>query len=177
MQENIILFRQKEANLGKIFIIFAISMLPDLTHGCIISYLNTALPKFLQANPTGIVLDVHQVSWICKSIEDIYHLLQSVNVSFSVSLNQPSSMLGLIVAGPLSDRLGRKRTLIVGSFLQILVSVAIFFSGSYNSLLVALTFSGCFNVLIIPPSYAYLSEISLIREDFEKNYINLICYQ
>ena len=44
----------------------AVTMLPVLTYGCVSSFLTIALPKLLTPNPTGIILDVYQVSWICK---------------------------------------------------------------------------------------------------------------
>ena len=52
----------------------------------------------------------------------------------------------------------------VCSLLQILISIGVHFSSSFLSLLVALSFSGGFNSMILNPSYAFLSEISLIRE-------------
>ena len=64
MEENIIVFRQRAANLRKLSIKSAITMLPVMGHGCINAYLTVALPKFQQSNTTGIVLDFRQVSWI-----------------------------------------------------------------------------------------------------------------
>ena len=64
MEDHIIMSRQKAANCGRLFVITAITMLPVLTHGCLNAYLTVALPKYLQSNPTGIVLDFLQVSWI-----------------------------------------------------------------------------------------------------------------
>ena len=46
---------------------------------------------------------------------------------------------------------------------QILVSFGVFFSSSYASLMVALIFSGFFNCMVMNPSFALLSEISVIR--------------
>ena len=45
---------------------------------------------------------------------------------------------------------------------QILVSFGVFFSSSYASLMVALIFSGFFNCMVMNPSFALLSEISVI---------------
>ena len=94
MPENIILSRQKEANLGRISLIregckvekfkftihfnffvpcllcisfpSAITMLPAMTFGFITAYVAIALPKYQQPNPTGIILDLNQISWIGK---------------------------------------------------------------------------------------------------------------
>ena len=73
-------------------------------------------------------------------------------------------MFGLILSGFISERLGRKKCLILVSVLQILTSVAIHFSTSYLTLLVALTFSGGLNSMVLTPSFSFLSEIALIRE-------------
>ena len=89
--------------------------------------------------------------------------LHIYRVYFAVSLNQPSKMFGLILSGFISEKLGRKKCLILVSFLQILTSVAIHFSNSYMTLLVALTFSGGLNSMVLNPSFSFLSEISLIR--------------
>ena len=85
-----------------------------------------------------------------------------------MSLNQPSWMFGLMVAGVISERLGRKKALLVCSLLQILTSIAVPFCNSFITLLVALTFLGGFNSMILNPSFAFLSEISLIREALKK---------
>ena len=90
---------------------------------------------------------------------------------YQVSLNQPARMFGLMVAGLISERLGRKKALLVCSLLQILISIGVHFCSSFISLLVALIFSGCFNSMILNPSFAFLSEISLIREALKKNRI------
>ena len=82
---------------------------------------------------------------------------------FPVSLNQISRMFGLMTAGVISERLGRKKAMLICSLLQISISIGVHFSSSFISLLVALAFSGGFNTMILNPSYAFLSEISLIR--------------
>ena len=66
MEENIILSRQNEAKVVKIFLISAVIMLPVLSYGMDDAYLTIALPKYLENNPTGIVLDLDQLSWIGK---------------------------------------------------------------------------------------------------------------
>ena len=73
-------------------------------------------------------------------------------------------MFGLVIAGLISEWLGRKKALCVSSGLQILISVGVHFSSSFITLLIALIFSGFFNSMILNPSYAFLSEISLVRE-------------
>ena len=44
----------------------AITILPSLTFGFISAYVTIALPKYQQPNPTGIILDLNQISWIGK---------------------------------------------------------------------------------------------------------------
>ena len=66
MEENVILSDQRDARLGRMLVTMSVTMLPVLTYGCVSSFLTIALPKLLTPNPTGIILDVYQVSWICK---------------------------------------------------------------------------------------------------------------
>ena len=80
-----------------------------------------------------------------------------------MSLNKAARVLGLLGAGVMSEKLGRRRSLMVCGVFQIIISLATHFSSSYLTLLVTLTFSGALNSMVLNPSYAYLSEISLIR--------------
>ena len=66
MEENVILSDQRDARLGRMLVTMAVTLLPVLTYGCVSSFLTITLPKLLTSNPTGIILDVYQVSWICK---------------------------------------------------------------------------------------------------------------
>ena len=119
MQENIILSRQKEANLGRIFLIregynvelgrpcqvqkstadhsffssflyswlSAITMLPAMTYGFISAYITIALPKYQQANPTGVILDLNQISWIGKKIYNIC-CMKKIKLCLSLTLTK-----------------------------------------------------------------------------------------
>ena len=80
-----------------------------------------------------------------------------------MSLNQPSRILGLTVSAGISEKFGRKKSLIFFSVCQIIVSFAVFLCHSYATLLVALIFSGFLNCMVMNPSFALLSEISLIK--------------
>ena len=86
-----------------------------------------------------------------------------MTVVCSVSLSQPAQVLGLQLAGVMSEKLGRRRSLVVCGVFQVIISLATHFSTSYLTLLVTLTFSGALNSMVLNPSYAFLSEISLIR--------------
>ena len=86
-----------------------------------------------------------------------------MTVVCSVSLSQPAQVLGLQLAGAMSEKLGRRRSLVVCGVFQVIISLATHFSTSYLTLLVTLTFSGALNSMVLNPSYAFLSEISLIR--------------
>ena len=57
---------QRDATLGRLTVTMAVTMMPVLTEGCVSAFLTIALPKLLTSNPTGILLDVYQVSWICR---------------------------------------------------------------------------------------------------------------
>ena len=80
-----------------------------------------------------------------------------------MSLNQPSRIVGLFVSAGISEKFGRKRSLILFSLAQIAVSFAVFLCNSYITLMVALIFSGFFNCMVMNPSFALLSEISVIK--------------
>ena len=67
MEESIILSDQRDAKLGRLLVTMAITMLPVLTYGGVSAFLTIALPKLMTFNPTGIIIDVYQLSWICES--------------------------------------------------------------------------------------------------------------
>ena len=55
---------QKEASLWRLMISSAMVMLPVLTHGTVSAFLTIALPKLQKPNPTGIIIDLYEVSWL-----------------------------------------------------------------------------------------------------------------
>ena len=132
----------------------AITYLPVMTVGSLDANINIALPKYQQSNPTGITLDLNQISWIGIKKKTYFAFFW---IYFIVSMNQISKMFGLIAAGLISDRFGRKKAMVVCSVLQILISIGVHFCFSFISLLIALMFSGCFNIMVLNPSYAFLS--------------------
>ena len=70
VEERSVLTVQKEASLWRLMISSAMVMLPVLTHGTVSAFLTIALPKLQKPNPTGIVIDLYQVSWLGKTAED-----------------------------------------------------------------------------------------------------------
>ena len=46
---------------------FALVMLPVLTQGTVSAFLAIALPKLQKPNPTGLIIDLYQVSWLGKT--------------------------------------------------------------------------------------------------------------
>ena len=63
-----ILEHQQTAGVIKMMFGSMVTMLPYLSYGCIQSYFTTGLPKLMKPNQTGILLDLHQMSWISKSL-------------------------------------------------------------------------------------------------------------
>jgi len=122
----------------------SIAMLPGFTFGALLAYLAMGLPKLQQPNNTGILLDIFQVSWL-------------------LTLSQPSRMVGTFITGYLAERIGRKRSLILCSLCQAVGCVFIFLSNSYTSLLLSVSLTGLTTGMALLPSYAILSEMSLIR--------------
>ena len=66
MEQNAILSDQRDARLGRMLVTMSVTMLPVLTYGSVSAFFTIALPKLMTSNPTGIILDVYQVSWICR---------------------------------------------------------------------------------------------------------------
>ena len=71
-------------------------------------------------------------------------------------------ILGLFSSWFLSDKLGRKKCLIVSSILQIVSSCSVYFCSSFPTLMVAVALSNLFSCMVMVPSYSLLSEISTI---------------
>ena len=80
-----------------------------------------------------------------------------------MSINQPTRVFSVFCSGFLSEKIGRKKTLILGSICQILGGLSVFFSRSFTSLFVSVGFCGFFMCLIDTAKYSILSEICLIR--------------
>ena len=70
---------------------------------------------------------------------------------FLVTLNQPARVLGLFLSGLISEKIGRKKSLIYFSIFQILASVAMFFVNSYATLMVALFATGVSMAMVMIP--------------------------
>ena len=92
-----------------------------------------------------------------------------------MSINQPTRVLSVFCSGFLSENLGRKKTLILGSICQILGGLSVFFSRSFTSLFVSVGFCGFFMCLIDTAKYSILSEICLIR--FRDQLASIITFQ
>merc|ERR1712179_804748 len=133
-----ILKHQETAGRKNLAIAATIAMLPGFTFGSLLAFLAMGLPQLQQPNKTGILLDIFQVSWL-------------------LTLSQPTRMVGTFVTGYLNERIGRKKSLILCSVCQILGCIFIFLSTSYLSLM------GMSTGMALLPSYALLSEMSLIR--------------
>ena len=59
--------------------------------------------------------------------------------------------------------MGRKRCLILGSIVQIISAISVYFCTSYESLMMTVALTGLSVCMVTIPSYALLSEICLIR--------------
>ena len=47
-----------------------LTMLPVLTFGTLSAFLTVGLPQLLEPNGTGIMIDIYQLSWVCKYHDD-----------------------------------------------------------------------------------------------------------
>ena len=66
MEEGKILTHQQSAGVLKMWLCSLLAMLPFTSSGCIWSYLSMGLPQLLEPNGYGFLLDIHQLSWICR---------------------------------------------------------------------------------------------------------------
>ena len=62
--DGTILAHQETAGLSRMILGSVLTMLPVLTFGTLQSYLTMGLPQLLDANDTGILLDLNKMSWI-----------------------------------------------------------------------------------------------------------------
>ena len=66
MEEGKILSHQQSAGVVKMWLCSLLAMLPFLTSGFYFAYSSMGLPQMLEPNGSGILLDIHQLSWISE---------------------------------------------------------------------------------------------------------------
>ncbi len=76
---------------------------------------------------------------------------------------QLCSMCGLVSGGLLSDRFGRKRTLVASNAILLAGWVVMFFAKSFPTLLLGRGISGLGSGINLSSSFLLLNEITLIR--------------
>ena len=69
MEEGKMLSHQQSAGVVKMWLCSLLAMLPFLTSGFYFAYSSMGLPQMLEPNGSGILLDIHQLSWISE-----YHI-------------------------------------------------------------------------------------------------------
>ena len=67
MDGGSMLAHQAGAGVSRLVQGAGLAMLPVLTYGCLQSYMTIGLPQLLQPNQTGILIDLHKMSWISKT--------------------------------------------------------------------------------------------------------------
>ena len=58
---------QEGAGVSRLVQGAGLAMLPVLTYGCLQSYMTIGLPQLLEPNQTGILINLHKMSWISKT--------------------------------------------------------------------------------------------------------------
>ena len=61
-----LLDHQQTAGVAKLIFGSFLAILPTLSRGCVLSFATIGLPKMMKPNKTGILLDIHQISWISR---------------------------------------------------------------------------------------------------------------
>ena len=90
MEEGSILGHQEAAGRVHMILASSLAMLPFVSSGLGFTYTRFCLPQLMVPNPTGILLDIDQVSWI-GMIKDNTHL--SPGFSFIYDLAYDSGIL------------------------------------------------------------------------------------
>ena len=104
------------------------------------------------------------------SVNDLFIRLRDF---VSVTLNQPARVLGLFLSGAISDKIGRKKSLIAFSIFQIISSVAMYFVRSYESLMVTLCLSGLsMSMVMIPREHENILLIKKLKFCYDMNLTN-----
>ena len=71
-----------------------------------------------------------------------------INPIHTVSLSQLSRVLGVFLSGLMADKLGRRRSLIVSSILQLLAAFGVYFCTSFLSLAAVLAITTFFSSMV-----------------------------
>ena len=156
MEEGKILSHQQSAGVVKMWLCSLLAMLPFLTSGFYFAYSSMGLPQMLEPNGSGILLDIHQLSWISE-----YLFLIRIYLTHSLldGIGYLADIVGLFVTGYLSEKLGRKRMLILGSILQIITCCLIYFCNSFLTITSVFSMFTLTSYLVMEPSYSLLSEV------------------
>jgi len=102
--------------------------------------------------------DASVISGVVGSVTSEFNL-SPVQSGWVVAVPTLSSALGILVIGPLSDALGRKKVLLLIAFTYLLSAIASAFASSYIMLVAARALGGfAFTSLIVAP--IYIAEIS-----------------
>ena len=94
---------------------------------------------------------------------------------FTGGVSQVVRIAGFLCAKFLSDKLGRKKCLMLVSMLQIVSSCCVYFCSSFSTLMVAASLSNMIACMVMVPSYSLLSEISTIARRDQLNSFNTCC--
>jgi MFS family permease len=81
----------------------------------------------------------------------------------SVSIMQLCSMCGLVSGGLLSDRFGRKKTLVASNTVLLAGWAVLYFATTFPTLLVGRGISGFGSGINLSASFLFLNEITLVR--------------
>jgi len=141
-----VVMEQEGASLTRMLLISTTVLLPGLAAGSAISFPAVALPHYLKPYDPGtsIAMTDAQASWF-------------------VSLTSSVQMFGNLIAIPLVDRLGRKVTLVLSSFLLLTASMVILLAPSYPLLLSGCILAGTSVGIIKPATGLYISEVATVR--------------
>ncbi|TCS79410.1 MFS transporter [Tepidibacillus fermentans] len=113
-----------------------------------------------------IFSNLHMVQPLLPLFSEDFHV-SPATASLTVSLVTLTLSIFLLLFGPISDAMGRKNIMSIGLFGSSFMSILIFFSPNFTTLLILRTFQGIFLASLPAIAYAY------IGEEFDKNAIGI----
>ena len=154
---------QAEASITRMALNTAIILLNSISIGTSVSYSIAAVEMYPDTKSyIPIPLDEDQVSWIGKYFVICIPYIH-YKMYLTVSIMQISFMTFILLSGFLNEYFGRKKTILLGQFIILTGWFLVYFTKSYQLLVVARFLMGIGVGTCYPTTYLYLSEIALVR--------------
>lgn len=136
---------QESASRIKIWLTAILCMLPNMSFGAMLAFISISLPFYTDINNnSSIYMDDERSSWF-------------------VSLNQPIRMAGTLIASILTNKIGRKKSIIISAIVMIFGGTMAYFAQSYWMLMIGSQLAGFGSGLVVTPTYSLLNDVTIIK--------------